>query len=872
MTAVPTTVAHLHTSADRLAEERLLRAIADQSRDILLVLRADGTVMYSSLHVERVLGYAREGLVGRQAFDYVHPEDRAMMAERLALLLADPSHSGQTRSEFRLRHEDGSWCWFESVAANLLADPTVGGILLNARDITDRKRTEMQLDLAKEALRQSELRYRTVVEFTPGFVQECEITPDGQMRMRWVSEGFEDVFGVSVGQFAACGGWQKFAHPDEHAGVKKRLQELLRGEQTEAEIRIVDAHGNERWLLTINRPVGALPDGGITTVGVVYDISKRKRTELELLASNARRAAILEVALDCIIVMNQEGRIIEFNPAAERTFRYRREQVMGTPLRDVIVPARYREAHMAGLARYLASGEMRMMGKRIEITGMRAGGEEFPLELEITPVRLGAESVFTAYLRDITERRLFEQRLRANEALLRAVTDSVPDRLLMLDLQMRVQFSNRSVQGVAPGELVGRDALDLVPAADRAAAQAVYQRVIESRAPQVFEFRDVVRGETRWFENRVGPVIDDGRIMGLTVASSEITSRRRNEEALRTQAQILDTMREGVLVLDSRRNIKVVNTAMARLTGYQPRELIGRPGVMLTRRSATEYAAVGSELMRRVEAEGFCELEYECLRRDGTSFMAAVVLTPIEIGGEPHLLSVVEDITQRRVLEREIIEIANREQRRIGNDLHDGLGQELTGIALMLRGLTGRLSKDGDAACADAEEIVGLVNKAIEGTRQLARGLSPVSIERGGLPFALRALATRATDMYACNVRFRSKIWPQLTLDASASNHLYRIAQEAITNAVRHGHATEVMVDLQAASQEVTLTVSDNGRGLAPGVELAQGMGLRIMRYRAHIVGGNVEVGAGAEGGVRVTLNCPQPLLGETTAQQGVSS
>jgi two-component system, LuxR family, sensor kinase FixL len=472
----------------------------------------------------------------------------------------------------------------------------------------------------------------------------------------------------------------------------------------------------------------------------------------------------------------------------------------------------------------------------------------------------------------VTERRLFEQRLKANEALLRAVTDSVPDRLLMLDLQLRIQFVNRAILDIHPEDLVNRNALDLLPESEREAALAVFQRVIASRAPHVHEYREIVQGEVRWFENRVGPVIEDGRIVGLTVASSEITTRRRGEEAMHTQARILDTMREGVLVLDAAHTIKVVNNAMARLTGYDARDLVGRHNRVLSRHTVAEYAALDAGFQRRLLAEGFCEFEFECVRRDGSSFMAAVVLTPIEIAGERHTLGVIEDITQRRVLEREIIEIANREQRRIGNDLHDGLGQELTGIALMLRGLTARLRKLGSAAAGEAEEIVALVNKAIESTRQLARGLSPVSIERGGLTFALRSLAGHATDLYGCNVRFRSKVWPQLTLDASACNHLYRIAQEAVTNAVRHGHATEVTIDLQAAGEDVQLRVSDNGRGLPAGVELALGLGLKIMRYRANIVGGTVNLEARPEGGVQVTLGCRQPASIETQpASQGVT-
>ena len=871
MGSSPNQVTHLSAAQARIAEERLLRAIADQSRDIIMVLRADGTVAYCSLHVERVLGYAPDSVVGKQAFDYIHADDGPRMADRLRLLVGDASRSGRFHAEYRLRHRDGSWRWFEAVAANLLDDPAVGGILLNIRDITDRKQTQFQLARAEEALRHSEMRYRTVAEFTPGFIQECEISPDGHMRFAWVSEGFEHVFGVPLPEFEARGGWPAFVRSEDHESVHQRLATLLRGEQTEAVIRIVDAEGNERWLLTINRPVGKLPDGVITTLGAVYDITKRKRAELELVASNARRAAIQDVALDCIIVMNHEGRIVEFNPAAERTFGFTRAQVIGELLSDKLMHERYRARHEAGLARYLETGESRMFGRRIEIRGQRANGEEFPCELEISPVMLGESPLFTSYLRDITKRKAIEQRLRENEALLRAVTDSVPDWLLMLDLETRIQFINRPMLGIAPQDLVGRNALDYMPEGAREAARAAFRQVIDTRAPHVYEFRDWRAGEQRWFENRIGPVLEDGRIVGMTVATSEITARRRGEQALRTQARILDTMREGVLLLDSGGVVKLVNTAMARLSGYQPRELVGRQGAILSNRvQVDEWSAAA--LGRRLAADGSPQFEYECLRRDGTTFNAAVALTPIEIGGEQHVLAVIEDITQRRELEREIIEIANREQRRIGSDLHDGLGQELTGIALMLRGLTGRLVREGGAAAADAEEIVALVNKAIENTRQLARGLSPVSIERGGLPFALRALVTRTTDMYGCNVRFRSKIWPQLTLDASASNHLYRIVQEAITNAVRHGYATEVTVDLQVAGQEVKLSVLDNGRGLPAGVELAQGMGMKIMRYRANIVGGRVEIALGAEGGVQVKVSCRQPWPGEPAPSTGAAS
>src|SRR6266478_407291 len=145
---------------------------------------------------------------------------------------------------------------------------------------------------------------------------------------------------------------------------------------------------------------------------------KLPQEEKELKRSEARKAAILDSALDCIVTIDHEGRITEFNPAAERTFGYRRDEVVGNHLADVIIPPSLREKHRRGLARYLATGEARMLGRRIEITAVRSDGSEFPVELAITRIPFDEPPSFTGYLRDITERKQSEQELRRSEAFL----------------------------------------------------------------------------------------------------------------------------------------------------------------------------------------------------------------------------------------------------------------------------------------------------------------------------------------------------------------------------------------------------------------------------------------------------------------------
>ncbi len=214
--------------------------------------------------------------------------------------------------------------------------------------------------------------------------------------------------------------------------------------------------------------------------------------------------------------------------------------------------------------------------------------------------------------------------------------------------------------------------------------------------------------------------------------------------------------------------------------------------------------------------------------------------------------------TRKPLEERQIIEIAQREQQRIGNDLHDGLGQDLTGIALMLRAIGAQLRKEGSAACSEIEDVIGLVNAAIESTRALARGLSPVGSERDGLSTALQALAVRATERYGIPVTFQARLPHPPPLDQKSATHLYRIAQEALTNAMRHGGATRVRILLGASGNRLRLNVMDNGRGFAGKAKNGcDGLGLKIMHHRAEMLGGRLSLRVRATGGTVVCFSCP---------------
>lgn len=224
--------------------------------------------------------------------------------------------------------------------------------------------------------------------------------------------------------------------------------------------------------------------------------------------------------------------------------------------------------------------------------------------------------------------------------------------------------------------------------------------------------------------------------------------------------------------------------------------------------------------------------------------------------GDNEVVITVRDITQRVLLEREVIASTERERTRIGHDLHDGLAQVLIGVKLMLEALREKLPS-GSPQRGDTESAAALVTRAITEAGELAQGLSP--IRKGGrLSDALRHLARESQELLGvpCDV---TRADMPTGVSESTATHLYRIAQEAITNAVKHGNAKRIELACRREREQLVLTIADDGRGVCVTSVDAGGMGMHIMRYRARSIGGDLAVERRPGGGTLVKCCCPYP-------------
>jgi PAS domain S-box-containing protein len=724
--------ARARAAAPADGSEARLRALTEFALEIVTVQDAAGVFTYVNEAVERYLGHSVADLVGKNALEFLHPDDEEAMREQFRRILESQDDRPElNRFEFRFRHRDGSWCWLESVAVNALDNPAVLGIIAHSRDVDRRKANEHAMSL-------NHARYRTVADLSEGAVYEYLMNAEGAYALEWTF-GCERVYGCSEAEYRRRG-WKSFLVGDFwEAESLARTRRYLAGETVEFTAQIRRADGQVRWIDVRNRPIADPGTGKFSRlVGIAVDVTERKMAADALRESEFRYRTVAELTsgfvYEATVDEHGEAQIVWASPGWQKFFGGTFDELNRLGWRQFFHPADH------------------------------AG---------------------------VVHRR---QRVRAGERT---------------EMEMRLR---------------------------------------------------TLDGTTRWVHLANQPIIAaDGSITRYIGVVHDITDRKTSEEVLRTQALAIEVMHEGVVLSDSAGIIRMTNPAFDRMFRREAGELIGRhldqiPCDPALDRRIAEFA---DETGARSGAPLVSELTVHGDNEGDAALFVEAAITSLVLGGERYWLTMLQDATARRQLEREVLEVANREQQRIGSDLHDGLGQELTGIALLLRGLENRAEREAASLSPAIEEVALLVNDAIFTTRALARGLSPVTFDRGGLAFALEELARRLSAMFHIDVRCEADHALERGLNSANALHLYRIAQEAVTNAAQHGHADFVQIALRHDADRGLLRIEDNGSGFGVAVNESKGLGLRIMHYRTQMMAGSLRVEPARPHGTVVSCRFP---------------
>ena len=359
----------------------------------------------------------------------------------------------------------------------------------------------------------------------------------------------------------------------------------------------------------------------------------------------------------------------------------------------------------------------------------------------------------------------------------------------------------------------------------------------------------------RWIgvEVTLVPLHDSGGTVSQVVVSLlDITARKQLEtrilEENKRSRLFLRNAGDGVHILDDTGRLVEVSDSFCAQLGYSHEEIIGRyPKSWVADYSPERIASV---ITRAINGESL-RFETAHRRKDGSLFDVEISCHAFEISGANYVHCAARDLTEIRQLQKEVIGAAAREQNRLAQELHDGLGQELAGGSLMALAFATRAQRQGSEHAAAFQELADIMSRSIGTARSIIHGLSPLTSVEGDLVAGLSKLASEGT---AGRARVRVAIDSDEALEMSVEDrsHLFRIAQEAIQNAQKYAAASRIDVQLTSNASEVRLVICDDGVGIADRPIRGGGHGMHTMRYRAAAIGGRLSIDRGADGGTVV--------------------
>jgi two-component system sensor histidine kinase UhpB len=739
----------------RESEERY-RRIVETAEEGIWTIDAESNTVFVNRKMAGMLGYSVEEMLGQPLFKFMDGEWQAIAASNV-----ERRRQGiREQHEFKFRRKDGTELWALLNTSPLLGeDGSYEGALAMITDITDRK-------IAEEELRKREKQLSEAQRLANLGSWEWDVRTN---RVSWSDELYR-IYGLKPHEFGATfEAYLERVHHEDREIARKAIERTFRDLRPFTfEERIVRPDGTIRTLYSQGEVVADEEGRPLRMMGICQDITERRQVEESLGKSETLNRAILESALDGIITIDHEGRVVEFNHAAENMFGYTRDNVIGRSMAELIIPPSLRGVHRQNLQRYLATGETSVLGKLIEMYAIRSDGIEFPVELSVVHIPGSEPPMFTGFVRDIAERKQAEAALKESEERFRRLAENAQDVIYRYRLAPTRGFDYVSpaataIVGYTPEEhyLDPDLSFKLMHPDDRPLLEALVRGDIPQRTP--FTLRWVRKdGTTVWTEQRNVPIYDGaGNLVAIEGIARDVTERKQAEEKLKEYAERL------------------------------------------------------------------------------------------------------------QILSHRLLEAQETERRAIARELHDEIGQALTGLKLTLET---SVHLPADAFRAKLGEARALVNDLMTRVRDMSLDLRPAMLDDLGLLPALLWLFERYTAQTRVRVIFKHTGLEERRFSPEVETASYRIVQEGLTNIARHAGADEATVRVWADREVLGVQIEDKGRGFdLEGAPAAKGTGgLSGMRERAELLGGQLTIESLLGAGTCLTAEFPLSLSSEVGLKTGI--